>query len=286
MDNTIKYVKEEEKEKDIFNIFEIRKNIPDCLKNIFNKCKITLDLYNKYDITTIEKNLNTINKIYKDLISSKDISYSPFYTQIAGLVLKGKWIKTDNIKGENLEIKIDHDKKIKSYINDLDNVIEYLGKDKKIIKEMIINIKEKKCENYCTKNREKCENECKNKLNRFDVLISILTTYQLIFEKLNYDYIKRQMDFDISEIEKDIDNLDNKNKDKMFIKYKDSINLINKNLDKKIEVYTFNRDTLKKIKENKINYYKSFKNNYYDNCLKSIESIESIENINKCLKQI
>ena len=56
-----------------------------------------------------------------------------------------------------------------------------------------------------------------------------------------------------------------------------------KNLDKKIEVYTFNRDTLKKIKENKINYYKSFKNNYYDNCLKSIESIE---NINKCLKQI
>ncbi len=51
---------------------------------------MTLKLSNSYDITTIEKNINIINKVYHDLITSEYISYSTLYTQFVGLFKKTK----------------------------------------------------------------------------------------------------------------------------------------------------------------------------------------------------
>ena len=159
MGNNINYQKSDIVSKDdnsyldIENIFEIRKNIPSCIFDIYNNCKISLNLSNNYDISMIEKNLNRLIYVFKNILEIDDKSYNPLYTQFYGLFIKGKWNKLDNdLKSKNLEHTIDHKVQIDKYMEIINKVLIYLGKDINNMKEILNQYKRSKCKNYCNNN--------------------------------------------------------------------------------------------------------------------------------------
>jgi hypothetical protein len=292
MDNTRKYVKleDEEKEEEIYknitNIFEIRKNIPECLKNIYKKCSISLKLSDEYDISVVEKNLNKLNKIYEDLLKSKEISVSPLYSQFHGLFTKGKWLKVSNeLKDEKIEYKIESSDKLKKYIYHIENILEYLNKNNKELLKKILenikNIKDEKCIKYCENKDDNCNENCKKNINRFQLLVSIIIVYQLLNEKIKYEELKKSLQDEIYELETLLNEKDKlKNQDfkvNMFNKYKDSIDYINKNKkeSEKIILTKLNYTIFENILENKKKYLQYImsmgSNYYYNNCIITID---------------
>ena len=201
------------------------------------------------------------------------MSISPLYSQISGFIKTLKWHKLDDmIKDEKLEYKVDHDKKKNNYLNYINTVIEYLGKDKNVINNIIKEIKKYKCKIYCeNKNQDNCITRCTDEINRYDILLSLLFTYILIYDKLNYNNIIKQIDEEIKEIENDIEVMTKHNKREIYNKYLDSIKFIYEN--KLIDESAFNVQILEKIKENKIKYKTHITKNYYDDCIKSIKDV-------------
>lgn len=288
------------KQEDIKNIFQIRKNIPQCLKNIFDKCKISLKLSDEYDISIIEKNLNELNLIYKELMTSKDISVSPFYTQIHTLFKTGEWKSMDKAKsmlqpGQNLEYKINHEKMLQNHIYKIKRIIGYLTKDNKDeIKKILNEIQSKKkikCDSYCCniycvtkKEDENCNKDCEKQINRFEILTAIVTVYQILKDKIQYNNIINSLKDEISELEKiidlkDQDNIlkktktDDKLSRELLDKYEQSILFLKKNnKDKKINYDIPNFDMFKNILENKKLYLNKLSDdkNDYDQCVKII----------------
>jgi len=186
------------------------KNIPKCLENIHENCKNdynNIKLQN-YNITRIEENLYLLNKIFDKLYTAY-YSGQTFHPKFVKLLLffKGKDYKTFGKATENQKIKSDINMSLKTEMNTLNRIINYLDKNEK--NELIHNLKNEKCNMYCEKNND-CINSCNANLNRFDILINIIKIYEKIKDKLDNKNLIEKLYDEISEIKEIINKTENK----------------------------------------------------------------------------
>lgn len=257
------------------------KNIPKCLENIHENCKNdynNIKLQN-YNITRIEENLYLLNKIFDKLYTAY-YSGKTFHPKFVKLLLffKGKDYKTFGKATENQKIKSDINMSLKTEMNSLNRIINYLDKNEK--NELIHNLKNEKCNMFCEKNND-CINSCNNNLNRFDILINIIKIYEKIKDKLDNKNLIEKLYDEISEIEEIINKTDIAVTNEKNEITKADLDVILKYLPGPYEFPIKSKQNLKDIisklkdvidsKQKYINILGE-QDNVYNNCIKTIES--------------
>ena len=195
------YDKETEnvKEKDTDNLSYINYNIigrgdiPNCLININNNCRSKYN--NIYNLDIIERYLDKLNEIMNilktDILSKGGLN----------IISKTRTLFSStesNFKGDKNKMEISS---LNSTIGGIYKFLDSEEKDK--VKINIRNNKNKRCEIYCNNNNN-CFEKCNNKVNRYDILLSLIEVYKEIKNKLDNQKLKDKINIIINKLIEDI----------------------------------------------------------------------------------